>query len=370
MLSAGVEEIASLNLLAPAIRVDEFKQRIMKKSVFDHIKKLAMFTMTESFEKDDTCLGIYRKSLLYLIRGALEDESGAEILGLQECLKRDEELGVLLGKPGSSEKGEVMWSQTVNAGPPASSLSRSHGGFDNDTATMNSLARRVIDNDQLTAGFGTVPGTRALAEDMSPWPSEEYVLDYIASRQAAKPQPNGKRALCIGIDMYPSVEDQLRGCVADARAWKQELQHTGFTVEILKNEEATRQNIVERIQDLIVKSHAGDVLVLQYSGHGTTIDDLDGDELEEAKRTGETKDEALCPVDFRDGELLIDDDLGQLWDLLPEGVNLTVFFDSCHSGGGQRKTQHGSNFSRIHPGLLGITAKRSGKMQRPFNKTI
>ena len=79
------------------------------------------------------------------------------------------------------------------------------------------------------------------------------------------------------------------------------------------------------------------MLVLQYSGHGTTVEDLDGDELEEAKRTGETKDEALCPVDFRDGELLIDDDLGQLWDLLPEGVNLTVFFDSCHSGGGQRK---------------------------------
>ena len=91
----------------------------------------------------------------------------------------------------------------------------------------------------------------------------------------------------------------------------------------LDDGDATRQNIVESIQDLIVKSQAGDVLVLRYSGHGTTIDDLDGDDLEEAKRTGETKDEALCPVDFRDGELLIDDDLGQLWDLLPEEVNLT-----------------------------------------------
>ena len=39
LLSAGIPEIASLNLLAPAIRVDEFKQRIMKKSVFDKIKK-------------------------------------------------------------------------------------------------------------------------------------------------------------------------------------------------------------------------------------------------------------------------------------------------------------------------------------------
>lgn len=336
MVSAGVPEIASLNLLAPAIRVDEFKQRIMKKSIFDKIKKLAMFTMTESFEKDDTCIGIYKKSLLYLIRGALEDESGAEILGLQECLERDKALDVLVGKAGSGSKGEVMWSRTVGGGPRTTSLSRTHGGFDNDAATMNSLARRVLDNDQLTAGFGTMPGARGLAEEVSLWPSEEDARAYIASRQEATPQPNGKRALCIGIDMYPSVADQLGGCVADARAWKQELQHAGFTVDILEDADATRQRIVEGIQDLIVKSKAGDVLVLQYSGHGTTIDDLDGDELEEAKRTGETRDEALCPVDFREGELLIDDDLGQMWDLLPADVNLTVFFDSCHSGGGQR----------------------------------
>ena len=178
-------------------------------------------------------------------------------------------------------------------------------------------------------------------------------------------RPSGKRALCIGIDMYPSVGDQLGGCVADARAWKQELQHAGFTVEILEDGDATRQNIVEGIQDLIVKSHAGDVLVLQYSGHGTTIEDLDGDELEEAKRTGETKDEALCPVDFRDGELLIDDDLGQLWDLLPEGVNLTVFFDSCHSGGGQRN-DHGAGRRRARrgrPGWSGLTADERGGVQ-------
>ncbi len=336
LLSAGVEEIASLNLLAPAIRVDEFKQRILRKPVADRITKLTMFTMSEPFEKDDTCLGIYRKSLLYLIRAALEEEIGAEILGLQESVNRDKELAVLFGKAGSSGKGEVMWSRTVGGGPRTSSLSRTHGGFDNDAATMDSLARRVTDDDQLTAGYGTVAGTRARADDTSPWPSEKEALDYIASRQGAQPQRNGKRALCIGIDMYPSVGDRLGGCVADARAWKQELQHVGFTVDVLEDGAATRQNIVNGIQDLILHSRAGDVLVVQYSGHGTTIEDLDGDDLEEAQRTGETRDEALCPVDFREGELLIDDDLGQLWDLLPERVNLTVFFDSCHSGGGQR----------------------------------
>ena len=58
--------------------------------------------------------------------------------------------------------------------------------------------------------------------------------------------------------------------------------------------------------------------MLQYSGHGTTIDDLDGDENRSSTATPALVDEALCPVDFREGKLLIDDDLGELWDLLPE----------------------------------------------------
>ncbi|MDV2476159.1 caspase family protein [Rhodococcus zopfii] len=52
--------------------------------------------------------------------------------------------------------------------------------------------------------------------------------------------------------------------------------------------------------------------------------------------SADKQDEALCPVDFRGGELLIDDDLGQVWDLLPVGVGLTLVFDSCHSGSANR----------------------------------
>lgn len=326
LIGAGVP-VASLDLLAPAIRVDEFKQRIMKRTVLPKIAATTIFTMSQPFEERDTCIGVYRKSLLYLIRAALEDDQDAEILGLQECLRRDPDLAGL----------QVVWSQTVGGGPRTTSCSTTHGGFDNDRATMNSLARRILDTDDLKAGFGTVPATRALVEEEPLWPSEAAAFAYIASRERPSTQAPGRRALCIGIDAYPSPADRLAGCVADARAWRQELQHAGFAVDVLEDEKATRQNIVEGIQDLIVRSRAGDVLVVQFAGHGTTVDDLDGDELEEAVRTGETSDEALCPVDFRDGELLIDDDLGQLWDLLPEGVSLTVFFDSCHSGGNQRQ---------------------------------
>ena len=95
LLSAGVPSIASLDLLAPAIRVVEFEDRLMKKSVLDRIEHLAMFTMSEAFEKKDTCIGVYGKSLLYLIRASLEVEPQAEILGLQECVRRDDALEAL-----------------------------------------------------------------------------------------------------------------------------------------------------------------------------------------------------------------------------------------------------------------------------------
>jgi hypothetical protein len=67
------------------------------------------------------------------------------------------------------------------------------------------------------------------------------------------------------------------------------------------------------------------VAVFQYAGHGTRVDDVDGDE-------DGGRDSALCPVDFTAGRLLIDDDVRRLVQPLSNGVNLTCFFDCCHSG--------------------------------------
>ena len=337
LLSAGVRSIASLDLLAPAIRVAEFKDRVMKASVLGKIDRLAMFTMSEAFEKKDTCIGVYGKSLLYLIRASLEKEQRAEILGLQECVRRDGDLTALFGAPGSGSKGEVMWSKTVGGGPFSSTTSTTHGGFDNNAATMNSLARRILGSEELARAWSAPAGQRALGDRL--WPSEAEAYAYIASRApAAEPTAGGgrRRALCIGIDAYPS-QYRLEGCVADAEAWKAAFEHAGFVVDLLTNKRATRERMVEMIKDLVVSSRAGDVLALQYSGHGTTVEDFDHDEKAEFEGDQDLVDEAICPVDFTGGNLLIDDDLGEIWDLLPDGVSLTMFFDSCHSGGNQRR---------------------------------
>ena len=54
--------------------------------------------MADPFERDDDCAGVYRKSLLYLIRNALEDQYGTDLLGLEISLRARPELARCYGK--------------------------------------------------------------------------------------------------------------------------------------------------------------------------------------------------------------------------------------------------------------------------------
>lgn len=317
-LQAGLPEFTSLNLLAPAVRTDTFKARLVPE-VGKGIKSLAMFTMKQQTELDDTVGGVlYGKSLLYLVRASFEKEEFTPILGLQECVNTDPELRKFFGVEGDKAKAEVIWSVTGSGPETHRSTATSHGGFDDDAATMESVARRVT---------GKKPKPFGAARTL-----DEPLVDAAPTAEPAR--GNARRALCIGINAYPPGSE-LFGCVADAQAWGSQLESVGFEVTTLLDAQATRVNILQGIFDLVSHSAAGDVLVVQYAGHGTYVDDLDGDEKEEGNAE-KLHDEALCPVDFQDGNLIIDDDLGEIFDLLPEGVNLTAFFDSCHSGDGTR----------------------------------
>lgn len=135
-----------------------------------------------------------------------------------------------------------------------------------------------------------------------------------------------KKALCVGINDYPfGEENDLRGCVNDANDWANLLKkHFDFTdIKQLLNGDATKTNIVAGIQDLLNGAKAGDILVFTNASHGTYLADTDGDEPK--------YDEAICPHDT-DSNLLVDDDLRELFKNIPKDVRLTVISDSCHSG--------------------------------------
>ena len=332
-LEADVPEIASLNLLAPAVRVDTFSKLVMPHAKSGKIARLAIFTMDDEAERADTCLRIYNKSLLYLVSASFEPQKATPILGMAKYLTRDVELADFF--TNASADGDLVLAPNA-VGVRTASAATSHGDFDDDAPTMESVARRV-------AGVADVrPFPKGRGRAIAPWPEYEDLpavvpgsraADGAADGDGAAPGTGARRALCIGVDAYPDEGDRLRGCVADARAWAEALRTAAFEVTELTDAAATRDAILRGILELVSQAVPGDVLAVQYSGHGTFVPDLDADEED-----GDVaKDEALCPVDFRmQGRLIIDDDLARIWDVIPEGVSLTAFFDSCNSGSANR----------------------------------
>jgi len=141
-----------------------------------------------------------------------------------------------------------------------------------------------------------------------------------------------RKALLVGINKYKYVRP-LNGCVNDVRNMADILtSFYGFSADEIRtivDESVTRNNLMNRFDWLLDDVKEGDLLLFHFSGHGSQIQDRDGDELED------DLDEILClyEMDFRNPDsYLLDDDFNDIIDRLPKGVFLTVCIDSCHSG--------------------------------------
>jgi hypothetical protein len=149
-----------------------------------------------------------------------------------------------------------------------------------------------------------------------------------------KEAPMRKKALVVGIDKYKNPAWNLEGCTMDAAVMSGMLQdHFGFpgdNVRVVLDDRATKANMLKRLDWLVRDAKQGDVLVFFYAGHGSQVRDRDGDELEDAM------DEILCPHDLDWDDPLTDDILHSYFKRVPQGVNLTIVFDCCHSGTGTR----------------------------------
>ena len=146
--------LGSCSLLAPACSVDMFRSHyypylVTGKSDFG-IDKMQIFNLTNRLERDDQVGFIYRKSLLYLVSRAFEEDTPEEILGMKKYtdpLLQESDIKKI------GNKFRVHYSSATNAGNTNSST---HGGFDNDVATMNSVLRTILglrDNVQLDKPF-------------------------------------------------------------------------------------------------------------------------------------------------------------------------------------------------------------------------
>jgi hypothetical protein len=159
-----------------------------------------------------------------------------------------------------------------------------------------------------------------------------------------------KRAVCVGINNYPGIFNDLKGCVNDAQDWSALLQGFGFETSLMLDSQATRTNIKAALQNLVESTGAGDVAVFTYSGHGTQVADYNDDE-------GNTYDEAICAYDGN----VIDDELRVLLEGLHPQATLVVISDSCFSGSVTRIAPEPATPRFIPPAVstAGMVPKRS-----------
>jgi hypothetical protein len=126
--------ITSCTLFAPACTMDFFHEHYAPRLQANHkgirLPALDIYNLTDKLERDDNVVKAYRKSLLYLVSSALERQQGKPLLGMQISSKPLE----------GTSRLKLLYSN--GRGPVT--RSESHGGFDNDSYTMNSLLKRVL----------------------------------------------------------------------------------------------------------------------------------------------------------------------------------------------------------------------------------
>ncbi|MCZ6915568.1 MAG: caspase family protein [Gemmatimonadetes bacterium] len=172
----------------------------------------------------------------------------------------------------------------------------------------------------------------------------DTVVSLDADDHRARPMETAGRApdkwaLLVGINEYASEDiTDLKGAVNDIERMKALLMgkfaFPEKNIKVLTNEQATHEGIVTAFQDhLINHTKRGDIVVFHYSGHGSQMrDQPDGDEAD-------GMDESIVPHDSRQAGKydISDDEINGLLRLLAEKTdNITLIFDSCHSGTASR----------------------------------
>lgn len=144
----AIDELASLGVswktlqfMAPAIRMDLFKQVMVPKILKGTCPAPSLYILSKVGELDDD-VGPYGKSLLYLVSNAFEDSRGVPLLGMQKFLNEDPAVSKLLGRDIDGLPGIVVSGEEGK--PGATAKSDTHGGFDNDPNTMNSVLVRIL----------------------------------------------------------------------------------------------------------------------------------------------------------------------------------------------------------------------------------
>jgi hypothetical protein len=148
-----------------------------------------------------------------------------------------------------------------------------------------------------------------------------------------------KKAILIGINYSNDTNAELFGCINDVVSMKNVLidayGYKNENIIVLRDDsddydaynsqykKPTREIILNTLKEVALESDDFSELWIHYSGHGTYLFDIEGDESDQY-------DEAIVPCDFRQNGMIKDDELRNILDI----VNCKTFItmDCCHAG--------------------------------------
>lgn len=134
-------ELGGIHLMAPACTVDFFKEHygpyLSSNGALPLKDKVYLYNLGAALELDDTVSTsavpfiAYSHSLLYLVSRAYEEQPKTPLAGMQ----------AYVGKmPGTGARLQIDYAKKGDA----TTGSTSHGGFDNDAATMSTIMSRIL----------------------------------------------------------------------------------------------------------------------------------------------------------------------------------------------------------------------------------
>ncbi|MCA0032654.1 caspase family protein [Mesorhizobium sp. B263B2A] len=148
-------------------------------------------------------------------------------------------------------------------------------------------------------------------------------------------------AVLVGIDDYPAPVPGLRGCVNDIDAIAALLQNFGQTgafaidAQLLKNDQATRSNVISGFRDHLGKAGPDDVALFYFSGHGSQENapvefwNIEPDHLNETLVCFDSRSSGNW--DLADKELAV-----LIAEIAGRAPHFLCVLDCCHSGSGTR----------------------------------
>jgi hypothetical protein len=145
LIGTGVA-LKTIQFMAPAMTVELFEKRMAKAIAEKSCPMPHLYILSNGAEEGDS-VGPYGKSLLYLVSNAFEGRREVPLLGMQKFVAKVDGKDPPDPKVAALVKGSVTVAKDEEDESDKSkprSNSDTHGGFDNDAATMNSVLRMIL----------------------------------------------------------------------------------------------------------------------------------------------------------------------------------------------------------------------------------